>query len=105
MTRLKIGSVATSDPRRFVRVSLFYTKGEGRMTRGYFISTTLVEIDGDFELAVLGQGFRQGVEEAARFSQKRLDALLAEHPIGCPLVTAMVAETARQGGVQVLAAV
>jgi len=80
--------IPTGRPNEFIETSAYYLIGganwfHGSMNaRGYYLSASIVTIEDGFKKFMLGAGVMSLVEQAGRFSQKKLDALAerAEFP-------------------------
>lgn len=83
-TKRRVTRLKTNDAVKHVDVEVFYSKGGMNYfngtneSRGYYLSVQPVEVKGDFVTMTAFSGTKWLIEEATRFSEKKLEELAAK---------------------------
>ena len=100
---VRIADLPTNKEGRVIEVGLTYSLGGMNYfggtvdPRGYFLYARPAEVKGNgLRSIAMFHGVKDRVAEASRFSQKKMDALLAEYTLEHPRVVRMV-ELVRKG--------
>lgn len=100
-THERVDRLATIEPDRFVDIEVSYSKGGANMLagtqeqRGYWLGMQVVRIENGMRFATMGEGLRLFMEEAPRFSAKRLAELVKtakDHPRYQQMLTNVLAK-------------
>lgn len=99
---VRIADLPTNKEGRVIEVGLTYSLGgmnyfSGMVEpRGYFLYARPAEVGNGVRTIAMFHGIKDQVAEASRFSQKKMDALLAEYTLEHPEVVRLV-ELVRKG--------
>lgn len=99
---IQIDRIPTTEENRFIDVSVSYTKGGPNMLaqyspRGYYVHVQPIKLDGAFITIEGFTGVKQCVQEANRFSARKLATIADEQADGETIAKLVAHVAAKQG--------